>query len=66
MDAVKHPGIFLRQILDERGWSQTDLVFVLGCHPKSVNQIINEKQGVSPAMSKALGDALGLSPSHFS
>lgn len=66
MDFVKHPGTFLRQILDERGWSQTDLVFVLGCHPKSVNQIINEKQGVSPAMSKALGDALGLPPSHFS
>lgn len=66
MDTAQHPGTFLRQILDERGWSQTDLVFVLGCHPKSVNQIINEKQGVSPAMSKALGEALGLSPSHFS
>jgi HTH-type transcriptional regulator/antitoxin HigA len=66
MDPAKHPGTFLRQILDERGWSQTDLVFVLGCHPKSVNQIINEKQGVSSAMSKALGDALGLSPSYFS
>lgn len=66
MDAAKHPGTYLRQILDERGWSQTDLVFVLGCHPKSVNQIINEKQGVSSAMSKALGNALGLSPSYFS
>ena len=66
MNSAKHPGTFLRRMLDERGWSQTDLVFVLGCHPKSVNQIINEKQGVSCAMSKALGDALGLSPSYFS
>ncbi|WOJ91756.1 addiction module antidote protein, HigA family (plasmid) [Methylocapsa polymorpha] len=66
MKAIPHPGVELRQMLEDRGWSQTDLVFVLGCHPKSVNQIINEKQGVSPAMSKALGEAFGLAPGHFS
>lgn len=59
-----HPGIILRDILDERGWNQSDLTFVLGCNPKAVNQIINGKQGVSPAMSKALGEALGL-PANF-
>lgn len=66
MKATNHPGIHLRQILEERGWSQTDLVFVLGCPQKSVNQIINEKQGISPAMSKALGEALGLAAGYFS
>ena len=66
MKPVAHPGTQLRQILEERNWSQTDLVFVLGCAPKSVNQIINEKQGISPAMSKALGEALGLPSGYFS
>lgn len=60
-----HPGILLAQELEKRGWTQSDLTFVLGCHPKSVNQIVNGKQGVSPAMSKALGKALGLPFDHF-
>lgn len=60
-----HPGILLLQELEKRGWAQSDLTFVLGCHPKAVNQIINGKQGVSPAMSKALGEALGLPFDYF-
>lgn len=71
-DAVKagiqpgsHPGIYLKQILADRGWTQIDLTFILGCQPKAVNQIINEKQGVSPAMSKALGQALNLPADYF-
>jgi HTH-type transcriptional regulator/antitoxin HigA len=60
-----HPGAILKAELDKLGWNQSDLTFVLGCHPKAVNQIINERQGVSAAMSKALGDALGLKPEFF-
>ncbi|HEY3638265.1 MAG TPA: hypothetical protein VGK90_08920, partial [Rhizomicrobium sp.] len=45
--------------------TQSDLTFVLGCNPKAVNQIINGKQGVSPAMSKALGKALDLPFDYF-
>lgn len=60
-----HPGVLLLQELEKRGWTQSDLTFVLGCHPKAVNQIINGKQGVSPAMSKALGEALGLPFDYF-
>ena len=65
MGDVIHPGQVLANELTARGWSQVDLTFVLGCNPKVVNQIINGKQGVSPAMSKALGQALGLPPDHF-
>ena len=60
-----HPGVVLREELEKRGWSQTDLVFVLDCHPKTVNQIVNGKQGISPTMSKALGEALALPADHF-
>jgi HTH-type transcriptional regulator / antitoxin HigA len=63
--SIVHPGIVLKDILDKRGWSQSELTFVLGCNPKAVNQIINGKQGISPAMSKALGEALGLPPDYF-
>ncbi len=62
---IQHPGIALKEELEKRGWTQTDLVFVLGCHPKTVNQIINAKQGISPAMSKALGEAFGLALDYF-
>ncbi len=59
-----HPGAILKTELDKRGWNQSDLTFVLGSNQKAVNQIINAKQGISPAMSKALGDALSL-PGNF-
>ncbi len=61
----QHPGKLLAAELEKRGWGQVDLTFVLGCNPKAVNQIINGKQGVSPAMSKALGRALGLPEEYF-
>ena len=61
----EHPGVALAKELESRGWSQSDLTFVLGCNPKAVNQIVNGKQGVSPAMSKALGQALHMPVEHF-
>jgi HTH-type transcriptional regulator/antitoxin HigA len=65
MPEHQHPGISLGEELQKRGWNQTDLAFVLGCQPTAVNQMINGKQGISPAMSKALGEALGLPADHF-
>lgn len=60
-----HPGVYLAKELESREWTQVELAFILGCHSKAVNQMINAKQGISAAMSKALGDALGLAPDHF-
>jgi len=60
-----HPGLHLKHELDSRGWLQNDLIFILGCAPNTVNQIITGKRGISPDMSKALGEALGLTPDHF-
>lgn len=65
MSIEPHPGILLAKELELRNWTQSDLAFVLGCNPKAVNQIINGKQGISPAMSKALGEALGLPFDYF-
>lgn len=60
-----HPGIRLKQILEERGWSQIDLSFILGQPVTGVNLIISGKRGISPEMSKALGEALGLPADYF-
>src|ERR1039458_4420555 len=43
-----HPGKLLARELEARGWSQMDLTFVLGANHKTVNQIVNGKQGISP------------------
>lgn len=60
-----HPGVRLKEELDKHGWSQSDLVYVLGCGAKTVNLIINGKQGISPTMSKALGEVFDLPSNHF-
>jgi HTH-type transcriptional regulator / antitoxin HigA len=61
----EHPGCRLKQILEERGWSQSDLAFILGQQVTGINLIVSGKRGISPEMSKALGEALGFSPDYF-
>lgn len=61
----RHPGFYLRKIIEDRGWIQRDLAFILGCPEKGLNLIFSEKRGISPEMSKALGHALSLPPDYF-
>ncbi len=56
------PGEFLREELDARGWTQTDLAEILGRPVRLVNEIISGKRGISPETAKGLGDALGTGP----
>lgn len=44
---------------------QSDLAFVLGQPVQGLNAIIAGRRGISPDMSKALGEALGVPPDHF-
>jgi addiction module HigA family antidote len=57
-----HPGVFLRQLLGEHEISQTRLAQHIGVQIGVINQICNEKRGISPAMAVKLSDALGTSP----
>ncbi|PHY14128.1 addiction module antidote protein, HigA family [Caulobacter sp. B11] len=52
-----HPGFFLKEELEERGWSQRDLAYILGTPEQAVNLILAGKRGISPEMAKALGTA---------
>jgi HTH-type transcriptional regulator / antitoxin HigA len=56
-DWIEHPGSYIREELEERGWNQRDLAFVLEVPEQAVNMIISGKRGISPEMAKALGAA---------
>lgn len=55
------PGVFIKDELDARGWSQRDLAYILGYTEQTVNKLISGKQGITADMAKALGDAFGTS-----
>lgn len=65
MIEVPHPGEFLAEEIDARGWSQRDLAYILGVSEQGITQIVNGRRGISPDMAKALGDAFDVSPEFF-
>ena len=62
---VPHPGEFVREELEARGWSQRDLAYILGVPEQAVNMITSGKRGISPEMAKALGTAFDVSAEYF-
>lgn len=65
IEPARHPGHLLRALLEARGWSQTDLAFVLGVGAVSINNILNGKRSVTADMARALGDAFGVPAEDF-
>lgn len=59
-----HPGEIIRDELEERGWSQRDLAYILGKPEQSVNTIVAGKRGISAEMAKALEQAFDV-PAEF-
>ena len=57
------PGVYIREELDARGWSQRDLAFILGYSEQTITKVISGKSGISAEMAKALGEAFGTSAS---
>jgi len=55
------PGEFIREELEERGWTQEELSEILGRSPRLVNEIIMGKRGITPGTANALGAAFGTS-----
>ena len=60
-----HPGVHIKEELEERGWSQRDLAYILGCAEQAVTIIINGKRSISPEMAKALAIAFDVAPEFF-
>jgi len=55
------PGEIIKEEMEAKGWTQTDLAFVLGYSEQTVNKLLNGKSGLSADMAKALGEAFGTS-----
>ena len=53
------PGDFIKEELEAREWTQTDLAEILGRPQRLVSEIINGKRAVSPETAKGLGEAFG-------
>lgn len=65
MGISHHPGIYLRDELGERSWSQADLAYMLGVPVQGINMIINGRRGISVKMAISLGAAFGVEPELF-
>ena len=62
---IKHPGFYIAEEIEARGWSQRDLAFILGVPEQTVNMILNGKRSITPETAKALGDAFDINPETF-
>ncbi len=60
-----HPGVFLEEELEARGWTRADLAEILGRSPNDISIIITGKRGVSPETAIGLGDAFGTGPEYW-
>ena len=56
---IFHPGDFLREELEARGWSQQELSDIIGRPPRLVSEIISGKRSITPETAIGLGDAFG-------
>ncbi len=55
-----HPGKVLESIyMHEMGLNQSALARLCSCSPRKINEIINEKRGISPAFAIILEKVLG-------
>jgi len=56
------PGGYIREALEVRGWTQTDLAQIMNRPIQVVNQIINGKKAITPETAKELAEAFDTSP----
>lgn len=53
------PGEYIREKMEAKGWTQSDLAYAVGTKPAAINQILNNKRAISNNMARAFGVALG-------
>lgn len=56
------PGEFLRDELEARGWTQTDLAKILGRPRRLIREILDGKRAINAETAWGLGDAFGIDP----
>ena len=53
------PGEFIREELEARGWTQSDLAKILGRPPQVINEIVNGRKRITAETAKQIGKAFG-------
>jgi HTH-type transcriptional regulator/antitoxin HigA len=61
---VEHPGTFIAEELEARGWQQVDLAYILDMLPQQLSPLLNGKASITPDMAAALGEAFNM-PAEF-
>ena len=61
---VDHPGSFIEEELNARGWAQADLAYILGMDSSQLNKLIKGVTAITPDTAVALGDAFDV-PAEF-
>ena len=56
------PGEFLREELEARNWTQTELAEIIGRPVRLINEIIAGKRAITPETAIQLGESLGTGP----
>lgn len=56
------PGEFLREELEARNWTQTELAEIIGRPVRLINEIIAGKKTITPETAIQLGESLGTGP----
>lgn len=59
------PGEFLREELEERGWSQQELADIMGRPPRLISELISGKRAITPETAKGLAEAFGTSAEYW-
>lgn len=60
-----HPGIFLREILEEFGVSQSEFADSAGISPMRVSHVINGTRPVTAELALRFGRVLGQTPQYW-
>ena len=59
------PGEFIKEELEARNWSQTELAEIIGRQPNVISELIMGKRSITPETANALGDAFGTSAQYW-
>lgn len=59
------PGEFIKEEMEHRNWTNEDLAQVLGLSPKTISELLNNKQRVTIDTAKVLSKAFGQSPQYW-
>ncbi len=60
-----HPGVFLKEILDERGLSQNAFAHAIGVSPMRISHVIKGSRPVTAELAVLFGKVFGQTPTYW-